>query len=123
VAVALLAVLPVPQDVLAESHVVSPADLHQQVLAAAKVRQQRLESVQTFFASPRAKSALKSAKMDSQKVQGAIAQMNDEELAQMAAKTNQLQKDFAAGALTNQQLTYIIIALATAVIIIVLIKA
>lgn len=119
----LIAVFAVPQDALADEHVVSPSDLHQQALAAAKSRQERIQSVQKFFNSDTAKKALKAARMDSEQVQDAVAQMSDAELAQLAAKTETAQKDFAAGALTNQQITYIIIALATAVLILIIIKA
>ncbi len=119
----LIAVFAVPQDALADEHVVTPSDLHQQALAAAKSRQEKIQSVQKFFNSETAQKALKSAGMDTGKLQNAVAQMSDEELAQLAAKTGAAQKDFAAGALTNQQLTYIIIALATAVLILIIIKA
>ncbi len=122
-ACALIAVFAVPQDLLADDHVVTPSDLHRQAVAAAQSRQEKIQSVQKFFASDAAKKALKSARIDYAKVQNVVAQMSDQELAQLAAKTDAAQKDFAAGALTNQQLTYIIIALATAVLVIIIIKA
>ena len=75
-----------------------------------------------FFNSKPALKALRSAKIDAKKVQDAIAQLSDAELARLAARTNVAQKDFAAGALNNQDLTYIIIALATAVVVIILVK-
>ncbi len=122
-ACALIAVCAVPQDVLAQEHVVTPSDLHRQTIAAAKSRQEKIQSIQKFFTSETAKKALKSAKIDPQEVQNAVAQMSDAELAQLATKTEAAQKDFAAGSLTNQQITYIIIALATAVIILIIVKA
>jgi hypothetical protein len=60
-------------------------------------------------------------KVDYQKVQKAVATLSPEELARLASQTNQIQKDVAGGALTNQQLTYIVIALGTAVIVLVLV--
>ncbi len=123
VACALIAVFAVPQNLAAQEHVVTPSDLQRQAAATAQSRQENIQAVQKFFASDRAKQALKSARIDYQKVQNAVAQMSDEELAQLATKTGAAQKDFAAGALTNQQLTYIIIALATAVLVIIIIKA
>ncbi len=122
-ACALIAVFAVPQDALADEHVVRPSDLHRQAVAAAKSRQEKIQSVQKFFASEKAKQVLKAAGMDAERVRNAVAQMSDEELAQLAARTEAAQKDFAGGALTNQEITYIIIALATAVIVIVLLKA
>ena len=40
----------------------------------------------------------------------------------LAAQTRQIQNDFAAGALTNQQITYILIALGTAVIVLIAVR-
>ncbi len=123
VVVTLVALFAVPQGLLADEHVVTPSDLQQQTINAAKARQDKIQSVREFFSSERAQKALRSAKIDGNKVQNAIAQLSDAELAQLAAKTNAAQKDFAAGALSNQDLTYIIIALATAVVVIILVKA
>ena len=47
----------------------------------------------------------------------------DEELARLAARTDKVQRDMAAGALTNQQITYILIALGTAVLVLILVKS
>jgi len=52
-----------------------------------------------------------------------IEDLPDEELARLAARTEKVRKDFAAGALTNQQITYIIIALATALIVVIIVVA
>ncbi len=123
VAVLLISLFVAPQGVLADEHVVSPSDLQKQTINAARAREQNIQSVREFFGSERAHKALQSAKIDSNKVQNAIAQLSDAELARLAAKTNAAQKDFAAGSLSNQDLTYIIIALATAVVVIILIKA
>ena len=68
-------------------------------------------------------ATLKAGKVDYKKVDQAIATLSPEELARLATRTNQIQKDFAAGALTNQELTYIVIALATAVLILVIVAA
>jgi len=38
-------------------------------------------------------------------------------LARLASQTDKVQRDIAAGALTNTQITYIIIALATALLV------
>lgn len=118
----LMALFAVPQDLLADEHVVSRSELQQQALKAARTRQDRVQSVQRFFASETACKALKSARIDTEKVQSVIPQISDEELAQLAAKADSAQKDFAAGSLSNQELTYIIIALATAVLVIIIIE-
>jgi hypothetical protein len=113
----------VPLGVRAQEHVVSPADLQKDLQAAAQTRQSNQAKVQKFLSTDQAKKALESAHLPYEKVQKAIPSLSDEELARLAAKTDKAQGDFAAGALTNQEITYIIIALATAVIIIIILKA
>jgi len=49
--------------------------------------------------------------------------LNDQELARLAARAEKANSDFAAGSLTNQELTYIVIALGTAVLILVIVAA
>jgi hypothetical protein len=123
VALMLVAVLPLPQDVLAQEHVVSSKDLHRDLVAAAQARQGNQTKVLKFFSSEQAAKALKSANLSSQRVEKAVSQLSDDELARLAATTEKVQNDFAAGNLTNQQITYIIIALATAVIILIIVAA
>ncbi|PYU31239.1 MAG: hypothetical protein DMG28_15940 [Acidobacteria bacterium] len=112
-----------PQNALAQEHVVSPADLHRDILAAAQAREGNQDKVLKFFSSDQAKKALQSANLPYERVQKAVSQLSDEELARLAARTEKVRKDFAAGALTNQQITYIIIALATALIVVIIVVA
>jgi ABC-type multidrug transport system fused ATPase/permease subunit len=109
--------------ILSTIFVIPTSELHKQVRDAVQERQSNLAKVQSFFSSELAGKTLKNAKLDPAQVQKAVPFLSDEELANLAAKTDTLQKDFAAGALTNQQITYILIALATAVIILVIIEA
>jgi len=106
-----------------DSHVVNASDLQKAVLEASQARQAHLEEVKHFLSSEPAKSALKGARIDTGRVVEAISQLDDQELARLASRTRNLEKDIAAGALSNQQLTYIIIALATAVIILIILAA
>jgi hypothetical protein len=115
--------LVIPQFLVAQTPVVSSSELHQAITAAAQTRQKNLDDVRGFFSSERTRAALKTGKVDYQKVDQAVATLSPDELARLASRTNQVQKDFAAGALTNQQLTYIVIALGTAVIVLILVKA
>jgi len=119
----LVAAFVLPQDMLAQQHVVSSADLRRDAAAAAQVRETNQAKVLKFFSSDPAKKALKSASLPYERVEKAVSQLSDEELARLAARTDKVQNDFAAGALNNQQVTYIIIALATAVIILILVAA
>ncbi|HLW79275.1 MAG TPA: hypothetical protein VKU44_06715 [Terriglobia bacterium] len=107
----------------AQDHIVSPADLHQAVRNAAQARKQNIEKVDQFFAQPRVEAALKNAKIDPAQVTKAVPYLADDDLARLASRTDKVQRDIAAGSLTNEQLTYIIIALVTAVIIIIIFEA
>jgi acyl-CoA synthetase (AMP-forming)/AMP-acid ligase II len=119
--IALVLTLLIPEFLAAQAPVVSSSELREAVAAAAQTRQKNLDDVRSFFDSKAARAALKTGKIDYQKVEKAVTTMSPEELARLAEKTNQVQKDFAAGALTNQQLTYIVIALGTAVIVILIV--
>jgi hypothetical protein len=121
-AFALIPALLIPQIVTAQAPPVSPSELRQAITAAAQIRQKNLDAVRSFFTSDAARGALKAGKLDYQKVDKAISTLSPEELARLSDKTNQIQRDFAAGSLTNEQLTYIVIALATAVIVILLVE-
>jgi hypothetical protein len=113
----------VPHQLIAQEHVVSPEAIQQQLVRSAAERSQNVEALDQFFGSASARKTLKSAGISSDEVKNAVAQLSDQELAGIAGKASRAQQDFAAGALTNQQITYILIALATAVIVIILIKA
>jgi len=113
----------VPPDMMAQEHVVSSADLRRDLVAAAQVRQDNQAKVVRFFSSDQAKKALQSAGLSYEKIQKAVPQLGDEELVRLASLTDKVEHDFAAGALSNQEITYILIALGTAVIILVLVAA
>jgi len=108
---------------LAQEHVVTAADLQSELSKSAATRQVNLAKVRNFLSSEPARKALKSAKIDQQKVEKAVPYLSDEELARLAARTDKVQRDMAAGALNNQQITYILIALGTAVLVLILVKA
>jgi hypothetical protein len=122
VATLLVALFIVPTDALAQSHVVSPADLQREAVAASQVRQHNLDSVQRLLSTPAAEKALKSAKMDTQQVKTAVSTLSDQELAQLAARADKAQADFAAGTLSERDLILIILGIAVLVLIIVAVR-
>jgi hypothetical protein len=109
--------------VRAEDHLVSPTELHDTLTKSTEIRHKNLEKVQQFFSSEQVRKTLSSTKIDLKKVENTVHQLNDEELARLAAQAEKVQADVAAGALDNQEITYIIIALATAVLILVIVVA
>jgi hypothetical protein len=112
----------IPQDSLAQSHVVSLAELQSATVAATQARARNIETLRAFVSSPAAEKALKSAHIDSQKVKTAVAQLNDQELAQLAARASKTQADFAAGNLSDRDLIIIILAVVALVLIIVAVR-
>ena len=117
-----LALLPLMSQTSSD-HIVPAPDLHQAVRAAAEARQDHLTKLDKFFATEPARKALETVKLDPAKVSQALTFLSDDELARLAAQSEKLQHDIAAGSLTNQQITYILIALGTAVIILVIVAA
>ena len=101
--------------------IVTQDELKQALVNSAKTRKENLDQVRNFFSSEAAVKALKSANIDSKRLDKAVSTMNSEELAKLAATTRHIESDFAAGSLTNEQITYILIALATAVIVLILV--
>ncbi len=122
VALLLFTVFIVPVGLMAQNHVVSPADLQHQAVAASQVRQHNLDTVQNFLSTPVAEKAMKSAKVDPQQVKTAVSTLNNDELAQLAAKADKAQADFAAGNLTEHDLILIILAIVVLVLIIVAVR-
>src|SRR5215470_3192454 len=94
VACILVAIFAVPPSILAQSHVVSPADLQKELVASTQVRQHNGETVRQFLSSQSAVNALKSAHINPVQVQTAVATLSDQELAQLASKVDKAQADF-----------------------------
>lgn len=115
--------LPPIRSVGADDHIVKLTDLHRTIVNASQERQTNLATVQSFFSSESARKALSTNTIRAEKIEDAIALLSDDELAGLAARAQKIQKDFTAGALNNQEITYIIIALATAVVILVIVAA
>jgi hypothetical protein len=121
-AIVLVALFIVPTDALAQSHVVSPADLQKESIAASQARQHNLDSIQHLLSTPAAEKALKSAKMNRQQVKTAVATLSDQELAQLASRADKAQADFYAGNLSERDLILIILGIAILVLIIVAVR-
>jgi hypothetical protein len=122
IAIVLVGIFIVPTEALAQSHVVSPADLQKQAVAASQARQQNLEAVQNLLSTPVAEKAMKSAKIDARQVKTAVASLDDQELAQLAARANKAQADFSAGDLSTRDITLIILGIAVLILIIVAVR-
>lgn len=115
-------VLAIPQGAIAQSHVVSAADLQRDVAAASAARQRNLAQLESFFASPEARQALKSARIDYRQVKEAVPQLSNEDLARLSLLSQKTQKDFAAGDINNHDLLLILVGIAALILIIVAVR-
>lgn len=118
----LVVLFAVPMSLMAQTHVVSPADLQKEMLQATQTRQRNLETVQQFLSSPRAQKALQSAHMNPEQVKTAVSSLSSQELAQLASRANKAQADFAAGNLSDRDLLIILLGIAALVLIIVAVR-
>jgi len=106
-----------------QQHVVTTDELSQQVARPAEARQSNEEAVRHLLSSDAGQSALKSANVDYARVDKAIGQLSDEEVAKLAERSRQAESDFAAGAISAKTLAYIILAVVVIVVIIVIARA
>lgn len=92
-----------------QQHVVSIDELNQDAARPAQTRQANEAAVRDLFTSEAGQKALQSAKIDYQRVDTAISQLSDEDLAKVAAQSRQAEKDFAGGAVSDRFLIVIIL--------------
>ena len=115
-------VLATPRTASAENHVVPPAQIQKDLATASTERQQNQQQVKSFLSSPEARQAIQSAHMNAEQVTSAVSQLNDSDLARLAARSSQAQKDFAAGTIGNRDLLLIVVAVAVLILIIVAVR-
>jgi hypothetical protein len=99
----------IPARAQDQQHVVSLSDLNKDAARPAQTRQSNEEAVRTLLSSEQAQKALKSANLDYQKVDKAVGQLSDEDLAKLAERSRRAQSDFAAGRVSDRDLLWIIV--------------
>jgi hypothetical protein len=122
VVVFLSILLMIPQNALAQNHVVSPSDIQKDVAAASASRDKEVAQLESFFSSPQAQRAMKLEHVTYQQVDQAVQQLSSDDLARLSARSEIAQKDFAAGTLSNRDLLIIIVAILALVLIIVAVR-
>ncbi len=115
----LITAFAVQPSLSAQTHVVSAAELQNEAVAATRARNQNVRTVTEFLSSPNAQKTLKSAQLDLTKVKSAISSLSDQELAQLAARAERAQIEFAAGRLSDRDLLFILLGIAGLILIIV----
>ena len=123
-ACALISILATPQGIFCQDseHVVSSADMQKAAVDAARARQDNIDTLNRFFSSDKAREALKSSHMDAQQVKSAVATLDDQELAQLAARADKAQQEFAAGRMSDHDLLLILICIAALILIIIAVR-
>ena len=115
----LVLIVALPQNVFAQApHLVTPAELHRELLTAARMREQNRQTLRQFLSSEAGKNALRVVHRDPVEVTRAIATLSDAELARLAARADKAQRDFAAGALSKEALLIVAIAVIVVVVIV-----
>jgi pyruvate/2-oxoglutarate dehydrogenase complex dihydrolipoamide acyltransferase (E2) component len=112
----------VPAGAQEKDHAVSQGQLRQDVQKAAETRRANEAAVREMFASEKGREALKSAGIDYQKIDQAIGQVNDEDLARMADRSREVQKDFAAGRFSDRDLIILLLVVVGLILVIVAVR-
>jgi len=95
-----------------DKHVVTSQDLSKDAARPSETRGANEAALRQLFSSEQAQQALKSANIDYGKVDKAVGQLSDEDLAKLAARSRQMQDNFAAGragSLSDRDLLIIIV--------------
>lgn len=105
-----------------KDHAVSANQLRKDVQKAAETRQTNEAAVREMFASDAAREKLKSAGIDYKQVDQAISQVDDKELATMAERAQDVNKNFAAGNLGDRDLLIILLVAVVLILVIVAVR-
>lgn len=109
----------VPPSLRAQQHVVPSTDIHKELVNATERRRQNRAKISELFSSKAAARALKGAGIAPGQVKAAVATLNDAELASLAARSDKLRDDFAAGRISDRDLIIILVVIAVIILIIV----
>ena len=119
----LILLMSMPGDAFAASpaqdHLVSPQAMQRQMADSASARQKNIEAVRSFLSSSVADRAMRDAHYNPEQVKNAVPSLSDQELASLAARSNDAQQKFAAGALTKPELALIVIAFVVLIVVII----
>ncbi|MCI0389302.1 MAG: hypothetical protein MOB07_11145 [Acidobacteria bacterium] len=118
----LITLFALPPSLLAQSHVVTQADIHKELVNATQTRQKNLEKAKQLFSLDVARKPMGSAQIDPVRVNAAVSRLSDAELAQLASRADKLQNDFAAGRISDRELLFILLGIAALILIIVAVR-
>lgn len=108
-----------------KQHVVSLDELSQDTARPAQTRQANETALRQIFSSEQVQRALKDAHIDYAKVDMAVGQLSDEDLAKLAERSRQIQGNFAggrAGSLSDRDLLVILIVALLVILLVVALR-
>jgi Skp family chaperone for outer membrane proteins len=94
-----------------DSHLVTSTQLDRQIQASSAARQKQIQNLSQFLSTPIAEKAMKDSKIDTVQIKTAIPSLSDAELADLSARADKAQHDFAAGFLGTTALLLIILVI------------
>lgn len=103
-------------------HGISAQEFRKDVQKASDARHADEATIRGLLSTEQGQKALKSANVDMKKVDNAVSQLSDEETARLAARSREVQRDIAAGNLSDRDLLIIIVAIAVLVLVIVAVR-
>ncbi len=118
----LIPLLGMSHGLWAQTHVVSPADLKRAAVAVTTARQHNLETINGFLSSAQTEKIFVTAGIDPMRLKTAVSALNDQELARLAARSEEVQADFAAGRLSDRDLLLVVLCLVALIVIIVAVR-
>lgn len=118
-AIALCLCLLAPMDARA-SQIVTPGDLHQDLLKSWEEREQNLATLKGLLSSDAAREMIAKTGNDYGKVMQALPNLSDEELSKLASQVRVAQANFAAGMSDREIINLLIIVLLVVAIIVVI---
>jgi hypothetical protein len=99
-----------------DQHVVSLDELNKDAAQPAIDRQADESAIRGLLKTSEGQQALKQAKVDYARVDKAIGQLSDEDVAKLGERSRQAQSDFAAGGLGSTLLIVVILIIVLAVV-------
>ena len=105
---------------LAQDHIVGESVLRDSIRETALERKAQMRRVEEFFSSPEVTGVLERYSfLGLERITEGVSQLSEQELATLTQQIEELDEEVRAGALSNEHLTYIVIALAAAVIVLI----
>jgi hypothetical protein len=92
------------------------------VQKSAEARQANETAVRQLLATDAAQKVMQSSHVEYKKVDEAVSQLSDEDLARLADRSREVQNDFAAGNISDRDLLIIVLCIAALVLIIVAVR-